>query len=262
MELTLQSLYIFIFGCVVGSFLNVVRYRLPRKKGVVAGRSKCPGCSHTIAWYDNIPLLSYILLRGKCRSCGWKIPFTYFVMEVATGVGFLLIWWAFEPLQAIAYWILASILVACAGIDHDLGLIPDKLTVPGLILGLVFSVTILKMGSPGHSLLHSVIGMLVGGGSLFLVSMAYKVVRHQDGMGGGDVMLMAMVGAFMGYKLALITIFVASVAGAIVGIFVARRSEKGMLASLRFGLFLSPAAIVALLWGNEMLDAYLRMISS
>jgi len=262
MELTLQSLYIFIFGCVVGSFLNVVRYRLPRKQGVVAGRSRCPGCGHTIAWYDNVPLLSYLFLRGKCRSCGWRIPFTYFVMELATGAGFLLIWWAFEPIQAIAYWILASILVACAGIDHDLGLIPDKLTVPGLILGLVFSVTLLKMGSPGQSLLHSVIGMLVGGGSLYLVSTLYKVFRHQDGMGGGDVMLMAMVGAFMGYKLALLTIFVASVAGAIVGLFVARRSEKGMMASLRFGLFLSPAAVIALLWGNEMLNAYLRMISS
>ncbi len=261
MGLSLQSLYVFIFGCVVGSFLNVVRYRLPRKKGIVTGRSRCPGCAKTIAWYDNIPLLSYIFLRGKCRSCGWKIPFTYFVMELATGIGFVLIWWAFEPLQAIAYWILASILVACAGIDHDLGLIPDKLTVPGLILGLVFSVTVLSSGTPARSLLHSVIGMVVGGGSLYLVSMMYKLVRHQDGMGGGDVMLMAMVGAFMGYKLALITIFVASVAGAIVGLFVARRSEKGMMATLRFGLFLSPAAIVALLWGNDLLDAYLRMIS-
>jgi leader peptidase (prepilin peptidase)/N-methyltransferase len=218
MELSLQNLYVFIFGCMVGSFLNVVRHRLPRKQGIAAGRSKCPGCSRVIAWYDNIPLLSYIFQRGRCRSCGWRIPFSYFIMELATGVGFLLIWLAFEPLQAMAYWSLASILVACAGIDRDLGLIPDKLTVPGLILGLVFSVTLLKMGTPGRSLLHSVIGMIVGGGSLYLVSVVYKVVRHQDGMEGGDVMLMAMVGAFLDYKLALITIFVASLAGAIVGL--------------------------------------------
>jgi leader peptidase (prepilin peptidase)/N-methyltransferase len=261
MDLNLHSVFVFILGCVIGSFLNVVRYRLPRKTSVAAGRSTCPNCGHVISWYDNIPLVSFIALRGRCRSCGWKIPVTYVVTEIATGLGFLLIWWAFDPAQAIAYWVLAAILIACAGIDHDLGLIPDKLTVPGLVLGLIFSVTLLRAGSPARSLIHSALGMLVGGGSLLAISVIYKKLRRRDGMGGGDVMLMAMVGAFLGYKLALLTIFVASLAGGIAGIFVARRSAKGMLASIRFGVFLSPAALVALLWGEDLIRAYINTIT-
>ena len=159
MEHALQSLFVLAFGCIVGSFLNVVRYRLPRKIGVAAGRSVCPNCTHMIPWYDNIPVLSFLILRRRCRWCGWKSPLTYFITEITTGIGFLLIWRGFDPPRAVAYWILTSILVACAGIDHDLGLIPDKLTFPGIALGLIFSVTLLRVGPPERSLVMSALGM-------------------------------------------------------------------------------------------------------
>jgi leader peptidase (prepilin peptidase)/N-methyltransferase len=261
MNLHIQIIFAFIFGCVVGSFLNVIRFRLPRSVNFTTDRSRCPECGHGIAWYDNIPILSFILLRRRCRWCGWKIPYTYVVIEVSTGIAFMLIWLTFSPMQAVAYWILASLLVACAGIDYDRGIIPDKLTFPGLALGLIFSVTLLRVGSLEGSILQSILGMCVGGGSLFAIAALYRLLRKREGMGGGDVMLMAMVGAFLGFRLALLTIFVASFAGALVGLVVARRSREGMLASLRFGVFLAPAAVVSLLWGNDLMQSYIRLIT-
>jgi leader peptidase (prepilin peptidase)/N-methyltransferase len=257
----LAGILVFVFGCVLGSFLNVVRYRLPRRMGIVGGRSKCPKCKETIAWYDNVPIVSYVLLRGRCRSCGWRIPATYVVIEVATGLSFLLVWIEFGLPQAIAYWVLASLLIACAGIDLDKGIIPDKLTLPGIGIGFIFAVTLLRAGAGiGHAALWSLLGMLAGGGSLFLVGVLYKAARKVEGMGGGDVKLMAMVGAFLGFKPALLTIFLGSIFGGIVGIAVMRKSGKGMQASVPFGVFLAPAAIVCMLWGNRLIEAYLRLL--
>lgn len=245
----------------MGSFLNVVRYRLPRHLGVVAGRSKCPRCRKTIAWYDNVPLLSYIMLRGRCRSCGWKIPPIYAVMELATGLGFLLVWMKFGWPQAAAYWILTSLLVACAGIDFEKGIIPDKLTIPGTIAGFILSLTLLRgEAGMGEAALGSVLGIVVGGGSLLVVGLFYKVARKVEGMGGGDVKLMAMVGAFLGFKLALLTIFLGSVVGGIAGLIVARKSADGLRASVPFGVFLSPAAIACMLWGDGLIAAYLGLL--
>ncbi len=254
------TLFVFLFGAAIGSFLNVIRYRLPRKKGFVSGRSKCPGCGARIAWYDNIPILSFIILRGKCRACGTGISWEYLVMEVATGLCFVLIWLKFPPAEAIAYFAFASILIACAGIDYDFRIIPDKLTLPGTLLGLAFSVTLLRGPSPAGSLIDSVIGMVVGGGTLLAVSLLYRLIRGAEGMGGGDIKLMAMVGAFLGYKLALLTIFLGSVGGAVVGVFLSRRAREGMRAALPFGVFLSPAALICLLWGKDIIDAYLALL--
>ena len=142
-----ERVLVFVIGLVTGSFLNVVRYRLPRRRSVVFGRSACPRCERTIAWYDNIPLASFIILGGKCRHCGWRIPSIYPVIEIGTGLAFLLVWTAYPPLEAVAYLVLTSLVIACAGVDMDLRLIPDKLTIPGTVIGLVFAVTLLRQGS-------------------------------------------------------------------------------------------------------------------
>lgn len=254
------TVFVFFFGSAIGSFLNVIRYRLPRKKGFVSGRSKCPGCGARIAWYDNIPIVSFLILGGKCRSCGMGISWEYLITELATGLCFVLIWLEFPPAEAIAYFVFASILVACAGIDYDFRIIPDKLTIPGTLIGIVFSVTLLRGGSPGSSILDSVIGMVVGGGTLLGVSLLYRLIRGAEGMGGGDIKLMGMVGAFLGYKLALLTIFIASVGGAVAGLFLSRRAGAGMRAALPFGVFLSPAALICLLWGEDLINAYLALL--
>ncbi len=251
---------IFVVGLVVGSFLNVVRHRLPRKEDLVFSRSRCPNCGAPIKWYDNIPIVSFIVLKRRCRSCGWKIPFVYPVIEAATGVFFVLIWQRFQPNAAVAYSIMAGILIACAGIDYELGIIPDKLTLPGILLGVVFSITLLLDVIQSNPLLHSLLGILVGGGSLFLIGTLYKITRHVEGMGFGDVKLMAMVGAFLGYRLALMTILIGAIAGAIVGIILVAKTSKGLKSSLPFGVFLSPAALLSLLAGERLLNAYLGLI--
>lgn len=256
----IYTVFAFVFGALIGSFLNVIRYRLPRKRGFVSGRSKCPGCGHQIAWYDNIPLVSFLILGGRCRSCGTSISWEYFITEIATGLTFVLIWLKFPPGEAVAYFVFASILIACAGIDYDFRIIPDKLTIPGTLIGIIFSVTLLGGRSPGNPLLDSVIGMVVGGGTLLAVSLLYRLIRKAEGMGGGDIKLMAMVGAFMGYKLALLTIFIASVGGAVVGLFLSRRAKEGMRAALPFGVFLAPAALICLLWGEDLISAYLTLL--
>jgi len=260
MNTLLPGIIVFVFGAVIGSFINAVRYRLPRHVSVAAGRSKCPKCKTTIAWYDNVPILSYLFLRGRCRSCGWRIPATYLIIEAATGLSFVLIWRTFGWPDTVAYWVLASLLIACAGIDFDKRIIPDKLTIPGIILGIAFSATLLREDGPAASLLSSALGIIVGGGSLLAVGLFYKLVRKVEGMGGGDVKLMAMVGAFLGFKLALLTIFLGSLLGGIVGLIVMHRTSQGMRASVPFGVFLSPAAIVSMLWGNELISAYLNLL--
>jgi leader peptidase (prepilin peptidase)/N-methyltransferase len=257
----LYTIFVFILGCAIGSFLNVIRYRLPRGKDFVSGRSKCPNCGAGISWYDNIPLVSFLILGGRCRSCGAGISWEYFITEIATGLCFVLIWLSFAPRQSIAYFVFASILIACAGIDFDFRIIPDKLTLPGAALGVIFSLTLLSGPSFGQSLTKSLVGMAVGGGTLLGVSAVYKVIRGAEGMGGGDIKLMAMVGAFLGYKLALLTIFLASVGGAVVGVLMSRKAALGMRAALPFGVFLSPAAIVCLLWGENLIRAYTSLFT-
>jgi leader peptidase (prepilin peptidase)/N-methyltransferase len=255
-----QTVFAFVFGCVIGSFLNVVRHRLPKKANLVSGRSMCPQCGHVIAWYDNIPVLSFIILRRRCRSCGWRIPWIYPVIEISTGVCFALIWHAFLPGEAVAYWILTSLLIVCAGIDFDLRIIPDKLTLPGVIMGVIFSVTLLAGAGPRAGLLKSLGGIAAGAGVLVGIALIYKVVRGIEGMGFGDVKLMAMVGAFLGYKSALVTIFLGSLVGGIVGIFLMRRSAEGMKTAVPFGVFLSPAAIFCIFYGEGLVDAYLGLL--
>ena len=254
------SALVFVLGLAVGSFLNVVRYRLPRKLDVVSGRSACPGCNATIAWYDNVPVVSFIALRRRCRHCGWQIPWIYPVVELATAVVFLLVWREAEPRQVAPYLVLSGLLVVSAGIDFDLRIIPDVLTLPGIALGSVFSLTLLGDGSFGEDLVRLVLGIVVGGGSLAAIALAYRLVRKIEGLGGGDIKLMAMVGAFLGWAPALLTIFIGSLVGGVFGVALAARRPQGLKTAVPFGVFLAPAAIVAMLWGGDLVGWYLYLV--
>jgi leader peptidase (prepilin peptidase)/N-methyltransferase len=251
---------VFVLGLAVGSFLNVVRYRLPRKLNLVSGRSACPGCNSTIAWYDNVPVVSFLALRRRCRRCGWKIPWIYPVVELATAVVFLLVWREAAPDQIAPYLVLSGLLVASAGIDFDLRIIPDALTLPGIALGSVLSLTLLGSGSFGLDLTRLVLGIVVGGGSLAAIALAYRLVRKIEGLGGGDIKLMAMVGAFLGWAPALLTIFLGSLAGGVFGVALAARRPQGLKTAVPFGVFLAPAAVVAMLWGGDILGWYLGLV--
>lgn len=258
-DIALDAL-VLVAGLCIGSFLNVVRYRLPRNIDVIKGRSKCPSCGVAIKWFDNIPVLSYILLRGRCRNCNCRIPLIYPVLEIATAIGFFLVWRFFEPREAIAYSVMVSLLVACGGTDFELGIIPDKITLPGIVVGLVFSFTLLSARFASSPLLRSFIGALVGGGLLLGIALMYKLIRGIEGMGMGDVKMMAMIGSFLGAKLALVTILIAALGGAIVGVLLILGKGKGLRQSLPFGVLLAPSAILALFLGNRIVDAYLTCV--
>ncbi|MGQ9604153.1 MAG: prepilin peptidase [bacterium] len=254
---SLQEIVVLLIGLAVGSFLNVVRYRLPRNIGFARGRSKCPNCGARIRWFDNIPVLSYIFLRGRCRDCNWRIPLIYPAVEILTAVCFLLVWRSFEPLEAVSYAVMVSLLIVCAAIDLELGIIPDRITLPGVILGLIFSLSFLRSNFTDSPLLQSALGAGAGAGVLLSIAIAYRLIRGIEGMGMGDVKLMAMIGSFLGIRLALVTILVAAVAGAIVGLFLILWKGRGLRQSLPFGVFLSPGAFFALFLGNRLVDAYM-----
>ncbi len=253
-------IFIVAIGLVIGSFLNVIRYRLPRGQSVVKGRSRCPNCGQIIQWYDNIPVMSFFILRRRCRNCGWKIPFVYPVIEAATAFVLVLVWQTFPPGPAIAYSVFSILLIACAATDYEKQIIPDKLTFPGMVLGIVFSLTLLRDHIDSNPLVHSLLGLAIGSGALFAVGWFYNKIKGVEGIGFGDVTLMAMVGSFLGYRLALLTIFLGSVGGALVGLGLMAKSKKGLKTEIPFGVFLSPAALICLFFGSDMLAAYLSLL--
>jgi leader peptidase (prepilin peptidase)/N-methyltransferase len=248
------SLYVIVgvFGALSGSFLNVCIYRLPRQESIVWPGSHCPACSHPIAWYDNVPLLSYLVLLGRCRHCAIRIPWRYPVVEALNASGYVGLVWFFGPgWQAVAYGLLYSALLVVAGTDLTHKIIPNVITFPGMVVGLVSAATVLPLG-----LVNGLIGLLVGGGILWLLAWASPYLFGKEGMGGGDIKLLAMIGAFLGWKPALITIMVGSFLGSLVGITliavrVIRREDY-----VPFGPFLVCGAVVALFFGQPILDWY------
>jgi leader peptidase (prepilin peptidase)/N-methyltransferase len=244
----------FAFGLVIGSFLNVCIHRLPAGRSVVHPRSSCPGCGHLIRGYDNIPVLSYLILRGQCRDCGTRISPRYPLVELLSG-GFAAMTAArfgagWEGL--IMFALVASFLVITF-IDLDHRIIPDVISLPGIGLGLAASFL------PGMlTPVDSLIGLLAGGGSLFLVAWGYELITHREGMGGGDIKLLAMIGAFMGWKGVFFTIFVASLTGTLAGVALMLRRHGGMKLAVPFGPFLAIGAIAYLFIGPETFAWYLR----
>ena len=249
-----QEVFVFLVGCCFGSFYNVLIHRLPAGESIVRPGSHCPRCSHPIAFYDNIPLLSYLLLGGKCRHCGECIPLRYPLVEALTGVLTALLFLRSGPEpQFLIEWILVSLLIIITFIDLDTYLIPDVLSVPGMVVGFACSFFSLRL-----SWLDSLIGIVLGGGFFYLVAVGFVYLRHKEGLGGGDIKLLAMIGAFLGWPGVVFTVLAASVIGSVAGVVVMVRTRKGLGAMLPFGPFLASGAVLYLFWGDEFFHWYVN----
>ncbi|MCU0558915.1 MAG: prepilin peptidase [Desulfobacterales bacterium] len=244
----------FVFGLIVGSFLNVCIHRLPLSQSVVHPRSACPGCSRPIRAYDNIPVVSYLALRGRCRDCGMRIPWRYPLVELLSGAfaALAVVKFGLSGQAAVVYLLVAALLVVTF-IDIDHRIIPDVISLPGIPIGLAAS-----FGLSGVSPLQSLIGILAGGGSLFLVAWGYQLATGREGMGGGDIKLLAMIGAFFGWPGVLFTVFTASLTGTLAGLAVILRQRGDMKLAVPFGPFLAIGAIGYAFIGPETLAWYLK----
>ncbi len=241
-----------VVGLLVGSYLNVVVYRVPRGLSTVTPRSRCPSCEEPIRARDNLPVLSYLLLHGRCRSCRAKISPRYPVVEASTGLLFAACLLRFGlTLDTLVAACFCALLLALALIDVEFFLLPDRLTYPGIVLGLLGS-----FGVSWTSPVTSVLGALLGAGILLLMIGIWLLVRREWGMGLGDVKMLAMVGAFLGIWGMFATLFLSTTAGALVGVALLR-SGDGLKTRLPFGVFLSIGAGVALFFGQAMISYYL-----
>lgn len=244
---------VLITGCCLGSFYNVVIHRLPAGKSLILPGSHCPQCRKPIAFYDNIPLLSYVLLMGKCRECGAAISLRYPVVEGLTGFMGLMLFrlYGFQP-QFFIDSIFVSLLVVISFIDLDTYTIPNVLSLPGIVAGVVLSPFAERI-----TWLDSVAGGLLGGGFLYLIAVVYQLVRKQEGMGMGDVKLLGMIGAFEGAMGVVFTVLAASVVGTLIGGVAMWRTRKGLNTMLPFGPFLSLGALCYLFWGPALIRWYI-----
>lgn len=240
-----------IFGAVIGSFLNVVIYRLPLGQSIVTPPSRCRKCGYQLRWYDNIPILSWLVLRGRCRKCGVGVSIQYPIVELVTGALFVLVIWMTPvgPLLATRL-ILVCILIALFGIDLEHQILPNAITLPGIAIGVLLSL----IAPPGWK--DALIGVLLGGGVLYLIAGAYYLWRREEGMGMGDVKMLAMIGAFLGWKAVLVTLVLSSFAGAIIGLALMAAQRGNMKFALPFGTFLAIGAVVAMFVGEPLVAWY------
>ena len=243
------------FGAAIGSFLNVCIYRLPRSGSIVSPASACPHCQRPLAWYENVPLVSFITLGGRCRTCRASIGSQYPIVEALTAVMFGAAWWYYGPGVLLASRLLfGCALIVLFAIDLEHHLLPNVITIPGIVAGFVFSL----FTEPGW--VASLIGILVGGGVLFAIAELYYRVRHEEGLGMGDVKMLAMVGAFVGWQLTFLTLMMASLAGSAIGLALVATRRGGMKYALPFGTFLALGAAVAATAGPTILHWYLERL--
>jgi leader peptidase (prepilin peptidase) / N-methyltransferase len=246
-----------VFGATIGSFLNVCIYRLPRHESIVWPGSHCPSCGGSIAWYDNVPVLSYLWLGGRCRTCRAPITMRYPLIEAANGAGYVAILWVFgASWTTILYCILFSALLVVTGTDLTHKIIPNVVTVPGIVLGLVGAATVLPVGP-----VNALLGMVVGGGILWALAWASPYLFGKEGMGGGDIKLLAMIGAFLGWKPALLTIMIGSLSGSVIGISLIAFGVMKREDYIPFGPYLVFGALVSLFFGEPLLNWYQRLLS-
>ena len=257
-----------VFGLLIGSFLNVCIYRLPRDLSVVTPRSFCPACRSTIAWYDNVPLLSYVVLRGRCRRCQAPIPIQYPLVELFTGICFFAAFWRF-PL----YWpaakicVFSAISIALIAADFKDRILPEEFTLGGIFCGLAFAVfaplrdpildALPIRGAHLLSLSESALAAVIGGGILWLIGALYKSIRRREGLGLGDVFLMAMVGSFLGLDGALLTLLIGSILGSVTGLaYILVTRKDSATYQLPFGSFLGIGALVVAFFGAAIVTWY------
>jgi leader peptidase (prepilin peptidase)/N-methyltransferase len=246
-----QLTVLVLLGLAFGSFLNVCIHRIPRGQSLVRPGSRCPHCGYELRWFDNIPVLSYLSLLGRCRKCRARISIRYPLVELAALALFVLhglvLGWTPLLLPRLVF---ACMLVVLFAIDLEHHLLPNVITLPGIVLGLIASAVL----PPG--IVDALIGVLVGGGVLWLIGEAYYRYSGHEGMGGGDVKMLAMIGAFLGWKLVLVTLVLSSIVGSIVGLIVIVVKRGGMKYALPYGTFLALGALVASLVGERIVDWY------
>lgn len=242
-----------VLGAILGSFSNVIIHRLPLGESIVTPRSHCPKCKKLVTWKDNIPIISYLVLRGKCRNCSQPIGIRYFLVEIIMAVLFATVtltvgikWTLLE------YLILVFGLVTVSFIDLDHYILPDVFTLPGIIIGLIGAAI-----NPEREFLSALIGFVLGGGFLWAIAYLYLVIRKQDGMGGGDIKLLAWIGAVLGWPSVPFVILSSSVVGSLAGVFMMRKSKQGLKTMLPYGPFLAFGAVLYLLGGFRLAYNYL-----
>jgi leader peptidase (prepilin peptidase)/N-methyltransferase len=251
---TMTIVFIAVFGLAFGSFLNVVIHRLPRGLSLSHPASSCPGCNARIKPYDNIPLLSYLILRGRCRACGRRISPVYPAVEALNAAGFLLVYFnggRVLSLEFVAGCVFTSALIALGFIDFYHQILPDAITLPGLVLALAYAFFRNDLSFRG-----ALLGAVTGAGFLLLVYLVYFLIRQKEGLGMGDVTMMLMVGAFLGPLRTLLVLILGSLLGALVGGYLILRRGKNFQFALPFGTFLAPAAFVSMLWGERIIRIY------
>ncbi|MEK6790236.1 MAG: prepilin peptidase [Deltaproteobacteria bacterium] len=242
----------FVFGAVVGSFLNVCIYRIPAGRSIVFPGSSCPACGQAIAFYDNIPVFSYLLLRGRCRRCAAPFSFQYPLVELLSAVfATALFIRSGASVETLIYFVFISALIVITFIDLEHRIIPDVISLPGIPIGFAASFVL-----PAMNWQDSAIGVLAGGGILLAIAVAYYVVAKNEGMGGGDVKLLAMIGAFLGWQGALMTLLLASLSGSIIGLAMMLLYGKDSKYAIPFGPFLAAGALAYLFLGRRLISWY------
>ncbi len=248
----LTNLFAFIFGAAIGSFLNVCIFRLPAEKSIIKPASQCPACHHPIRYLDNIPMISFLLLGGKCRDCGAKISWRYPLVELITALLSLALFLKFGlSLNFFIFFIFTAVLIVIAFIDLDHQIIPDVLTLPGIPLFFLAAVFLVKV--PWH---EALIGLLIGGGVLMTIAVVYEFITKREGMGGGDIKLLAMIGGFLGWQSLIFVLLFSSFTGAIFGIIAMIIKKQDTKYAVPFGPFLSAAAVAYIFWG----EAFMRYL--
>lgn len=246
----METLTVIIFGLIVGSFLNVCIYRIPRKLSIIKPFSFCPNCKNMIKPWHNVPVVSYLLLKGKCVYCGEKISFRYPLVEALNSSLYVLAYTVFGLNIALPFiFIFISSMIVISFIDLDFQIIPDVISLSLIVLGFILSLLPHDTTTLSQNFKDSLLGILIGGGSLLLIAIISK-----GGMGGGDIKLNAAVGAFLGWKSSLITIFIGSLVGSVVGIIILKKTGNR---KIPFGPFLSTGALISLFFGKEILRIYL-----
>ena len=299
--IALATLVVALFGACLGSFLNVCIYRIPRDMSVIYPRSRCNQCEHLIPWYLNIPVLSWIMLRGRCHNCGAPFSFRYLLVELLTALLFLMVWaqylsgvidpallesWSPEgrsimelpvrggilglaPLATArlipVYWLAIFGLLLGSFVDLEHYILPDRVTIGGMILGLVLSPLVPQMHQtavPLTAITRAVIGCAVGFGSLWLVAVLGSLAFKKEAMGFGDVKLMGAVGAFLGWKAVLFTIVASSLLGSVAGITLILAGKRQMQSRLPYGPFIAAAAVIWIFWGQLIVNLYIRWMTA
>jgi len=247
------ALYALVLGLVTGSYLNVVIHRLPRGVSTVLPVSRCPSCETRIRARDNVPLLSFLVLRGRCRSCGASIAWRYPLVEAATGALFVACFFHFGPTwSALVAALFGCLMIALALIDLEHFILPDRITLPGIALGLLAQPLVGWVG-----LRSALLGAAVGAGVILGMNAIWQALRGIQGFGLGDVKMLAMIGAFLGLSGVLVTLFLAALLGSLTGLALLFRGRIRLQSRLPFGFFLSIGALAALFYGRAVIDWYL-----